>query len=260
MRASYAVALLAMIGPAAKPNESRCVFVDAAAATQGDGSPFAPFPSVTLAIQALQAGQGAVTEVWLSGRFPPLQLPPACSGSPGRPIVFRAWAGKPPPVFDALGAPTQAIAINGNSWLVFRGITGVNGGGKVGLGLFLNDAAHVVVEDCVFRGNEEAGLCCKGATDVRVHDCVFEDNAGDGIIIPFASGIIVKACRMKGNGGDGICADRSDGLVITGNAFTGNAFPMSLNALTNVDISHNSGVKKGVHRPRDARNSDGRRP
>jgi hypothetical protein len=224
-------------------DESRILYVDATAQHRGNGTCERPLGrDLHTVFQLLARQPRQYDEVWLTGEFPPLGLSPKVhSGTPERPLVFRAWDGRDPPIFWSEDGASPAIITAGNDHLVFDGLVG---GGAfepfAGLGCFVNASRDVEVRNCTFPGNGEAGLCTKESVNVRIRHCRLLDNFGTGLLVPNAIGVTAEGNLIEGNQHGGLCVVFSDQVNARNNLIRGNVgFGMMIGTFESSTVSGN---------------------
>ncbi|MEK7158470.1 MAG: right-handed parallel beta-helix repeat-containing protein [Patescibacteria group bacterium] len=205
--------------------DDRILYVDASTRHGGNGTCERPIGrDLHTVFQLLARQPRQYDEVWLSGVFPPLGLwPDVHSGTSERPLVFRAWDGREPPIFWSEDGVSPAIITSGNDHLVLDGL--VSGGAIEplgGLGCFVNASHDVEVRNCTFTGNGEAGMCTKESRNVRILRCRFLDNFGAGLLVPNASAVTVEENLIEGNYRGGLCVVFSNKVNVRDNVIRGN--------------------------------------
>lgn len=172
------------------------------------------------------------------------------SGSAGKYITFYGDGGTA--VVTGSGGSKGLVAIGGNSWIRFIGVTSK---GSSGFGAMANGAHDLVFQDFGIDGSQDGGLVMLNTANVLVDGCEIRGTNGRGTsadheALSVASGstnVEIRGCNVHDNGEEGIDIKYDDNAQakIHDNVVSGNRGPnIYVDGSSNVDIYNN--VIKGT--------------
>lgn len=168
-----------------------------------------------------QSFQGAVNQVAPAGTVIVLD-----SGGYGPMTITKALTvDSPPGIVAFIHPPTgNAITINAGAGdnVILRGIA-LNVGDSVGLRV--NTAGTVHVENCAINGFSSHGVSFLATGQLFMKDTTVANNTGEGVLIEPASGnatVSMDRCRLDGNSGSGLALANNTSVTIRDSVAVGN--------------------------------------
>jgi hypothetical protein len=245
---AVAAAVLAFSVPAATAGSvTTWVSHNGSDANTGANPPCDPqFPCLTLATTIFNTTVGGTVSCLDNGEYGGLGTPnglnpPAIFGS--MTIDCSAQGGTISVTGNSNGITIEPIVAGARVKL--RGLT-INGNGATGHGVLIQNAAEVIIENCVIQNFNGAGIFVQtnsgSALQLQVADTLIADNASSGIIIGPSAGtatnFVFERIRVANNtsGGIQVFPNQATGAVtglIRDSVVTGNP-PYGIDVATNL--------------------------